>query len=160
MKLDKKIVLTLILGGVLSGCMHLGVLPGGQSGVQTSGVEKTGSQVVGAQDYTKAAYDEARAEGRVILVYFEANWCPICRKQRPVNEEAFKALADDENLVIFVSNFKDSEETIDDKELQATFNVPYQHTFVIVDAAGDVVYQHTGELTKNEIVDKVREASL
>ena len=48
--------------------------------------------------FTQQAFAAAQREGKPILVYIAASWCPTCAKQRPIlsqleNEPAFRDLA-------------------------------------------------------------------
>jgi len=36
--------------------------------------------------YNEAAFTEAKAAGKTVLLDFHADWCPVCRKQGPVLE--------------------------------------------------------------------------
>lgn len=106
-------------------------------------------------DYTKATYDAARAAGKKILLYFEANWCPTCRAQKPVNEKVFSEYAGRGDVAIFVANFNDSDESNEDKVLAREFNVGYQHTFIFINSDGSEAQRSTGAMTEEEIVSKL-----
>ncbi len=48
--------------------------------------------------FTQAAFATAQREGKPILVYIAASWCPTCARQRPIlsqleNDPAFRDLA-------------------------------------------------------------------
>jgi hypothetical protein len=43
-------------------------------------------------DFTKADYDAAIKTDRLVVLYFYANWCPICRAEFPVMQDCFPPL--------------------------------------------------------------------
>jgi thioredoxin 1 len=60
--------------------------------------------------YNEAAFGEAKAAGKTVLLDFHADWCPVCRKQAPIlgslvqedklnNIAAFKVSYDDETAL-------------------------------------------------------------
>ena len=81
--------------------------------------------------FTQEEYSNALNENKVILLYFYANWCPICRAEQPETFSAFNSL-DKENIVGFRVNYKDSDTDADEQNLAKEFGVPYQHTKVIL----------------------------
>ena len=78
--------------------------------------------------YSDANFQQARSEGRPILLYFWAGWCPICRAEEPL----VKQRIEQSGLPIagFRVNF-DSEEA-----LKAQYRITYQHTTVILNSKG------------------------
>jgi len=82
-------------------------------------------------DYNKEDYDKALAEGKTVVLYFYASWCPICRVEQSSTFSAFNELQLP-NVVGFRVNFKDSDTTDDEIELAKQFGVTYQHTKVII----------------------------
>lgn len=84
--------------------------------------------------YSQEAFDAARNEKRVL--YFHAPWCPTCV---PTDKE-FSANADQipEEVVLFKTDYDTS------GELKKKYNIPYQHTFVLVDAAGREITKWNG----------------
>lgn len=52
------------------------------------------------RDFDRAAFVEAQAAGRPILVDVAADWCPVCRAQAPIIE-ATAADAAFDNLIVF-----------------------------------------------------------
>ena len=81
--------------------------------------------------FTKADYEKALSENKVILLNFYASWCPICKTEQK-ETTAFFDSSDREDVVGFRVNFKDSDTDADEEELAKQFGVPYQHTKVIV----------------------------
>ena len=82
-------------------------------------------------DFNKADYDKALKEKKKILLYFYANWCPICKKEQPETFSAFNEIKDTD-LIGFRINFRDSDTDADEEELAKEFGVSYQHTKVIL----------------------------
>lgn len=109
------------------------------------------------EDYTKVVYDNAIENGRVVFLYFTANWCPICREQEPVNRAVFEKL-DGVGVAGLRVHILDSETTDETESLARKFDVNYQHTHVILDANGAVFYKYTGPLKEGELKSKLLEA--
>ena len=82
-------------------------------------------------EFNKADYDKALKENKKILLYFYASWCPLCKKEQPETMAAFNEL-NDPNLVGFRVHYNDGEDNNDAKALAQQFQVPYQHTKVII----------------------------
>jgi len=81
-------------------------------------------------EFNEADYTKANEEGKTILLYFYASWCPTCRAEQPDTLSAFDQLELD-NFVGFRVKYKDGESDFE-QELARKFGVPYQHTKVIV----------------------------
>ncbi|MBI2657955.1 thioredoxin family protein [Candidatus Woesearchaeota archaeon] len=82
-------------------------------------------------DFSKADYDKALQEKKKILLYFYANWCPICKKEQADTFAAFNEL-NDPGLVGFRVNYRDGDDDESEKALAKEFGVGYQHTKVIL----------------------------
>ena len=83
-------------------------------------------------DFTKADYDAAIKTDKLIVLYFYANWCPICKEEtKKALYPAFNELTTD-RVVGFRINYKDNETDSDEKALAVKYGVPYQHTKVFV----------------------------
>lgn len=95
----------------------------------------TGSVLAGSKtpllDFTKSDYDTALSSKKIIVLYFYANWCPICKAEFPKAESAFNTL-DNADVVGFRVNFNDNETDQYEKDLAREFGVAYQHTKVIL----------------------------
>jgi thiol-disulfide isomerase/thioredoxin len=81
--------------------------------------------------FTQTDYEKALAEGKTILLYFYANWCPLCKAEQPETIAAFNDLSNP-HLVGFRVNYKDSETDADEEALAKQFGITYQHTKVIL----------------------------
>lgn len=106
--------------------------------------QKTGSQTVEGYsgtvlagssspllDFKKADYDKVSASDKLVVLYFYANWCPICKEEVPKLEGAFNELQTDK-VVGFRLNFNDNETDNYEKKLAEEFGVGYQHIKVFV----------------------------
>ena len=82
-------------------------------------------------EFSKADYEKALKEKKKILLYFYANWCPICKKEQPETFAAFNEL-NGPDLIGFRVNYKDSETDEDEEAIAKQFGVAYQHTKVIL----------------------------
>lgn len=82
-------------------------------------------------DFNQKDYAAALAAQKNIVLYFYANWCPLCKEEIPKFYAAFDSLKDP-NLIAFRVNFKDSDTDADEVALAKQFGVPYQHTKVFV----------------------------
>ncbi|MBI3282792.1 thioredoxin family protein [Candidatus Curtissbacteria bacterium] len=82
-------------------------------------------------EFNKTDYQKALFEKKIIILDFYANWCPICRAETPHLRAGFDSLTS-EQVVGFRVNFNDSDTDNDEKELAKEFEIPYQHTKVIL----------------------------
>ena len=82
-------------------------------------------------DFNKADYGRALKEKKKILLYFYANWCPLCKKEQPETFAAFNEI-NDPDLIGFRVNYRDSDTDADEEALAKEFGVSYQHTKIIL----------------------------
>lgn len=91
-------------------------------------------------DYVKSAFDQAAGKRRVLFFY--ANWCPICRPaDADIREHAMQLPAD---VAVFRVNYNDTDTDSDEKALAKEYGITYQHTFVQIDGDGAVVTKWNG----------------
>src|SRR3989338_2303909 len=82
-------------------------------------------------EFNKSDYEKALKENKKLLLYFYANWCPICREEQREVSSAFNEL-NDEGIVGFRVNYKDSDTNSDEESMAKEFGIAYQHTKVIL----------------------------
>jgi len=83
-------------------------------------------------DYNKADYDAAVKSDKLVVLYFYANWCPICKAETAnALYPEFNKLTSDK-VVGFRVNYNDSDTDSNEKALASQFGVAYQHTKVFV----------------------------
>lgn len=82
-------------------------------------------------DFTKSRYDEEIKSNKLIVLYFYASWCPICKEEVPKMYQAFDELTTDQ-VVGFRINYNDNSTDNDEKELARLFGIAYQHTKVFL----------------------------
>ena len=85
--------------------------------------------------YSKPAFDLAANKKRVL--YFYANWCPICRPIDTEFKENMNKIPQD--VVVIRVNYNDSDTDADEKNLAKQYEITYQHTFVQIDAQGNKI---------------------
>lgn len=78
----------------------------------------------------------ANAENSSIILFFNASWCPTCQAtQRDINSKL--SLLPDNFLLLSVDYDKYT-------DLRKKYGITYQHTFVHVDTAGNMIKKQTG----------------
>lgn len=93
--------------------------------------------------YNEAAFREAKAAGKTVLLDFHADWCPVCKKQGPVlgslvQEDKLKDIA------AFKVNYDD------EAALKKQFKVTSQSTLIVLKGE-QVVSRATGVIDRNKI---------
>ena len=93
--------------------------------------------------FNQAKFDQARAAGQPVVVYFHADWCPTCRVQQPIVarlavEPQLKA------VTIFEADY-DTETA-----LEKTLKLTQQSTFVVF-RQGHEVTRSTGQTAEPAI---------
>lgn len=95
------------------------------------------------QPYDKAQFDGALAQGKPVVVWFHASWCPTCRAQQPAVDR-LAASREMKDVTVFIADF--------DKEtaLEKALHVVQQSTFVVF-RGGREVARSTGETDERAI---------
>jgi thiol-disulfide isomerase/thioredoxin len=86
--------------------------------------------------YTSAQAEAAMREGRGVVLYFWASWCPICRAEEP----KIRGWIEGSGLPIAGFRVNYDAETA----LKAKYRIPYQHTTVFLNADGEEVARFSG----------------
>lgn len=106
---------------------------GMDSGMMKS--EFTGNVLAGTTskylEFSKADYEQALNTKDIVLLYFYANWCPLCKQEQPEVFGAFDQL-DDPSVIGFRVNYKDDDTDADEEALAKEFGIAYQHTKIIL----------------------------
>lgn len=102
-------------------------------------------------------YDKALRENRVIMLYFSANWCPICRVELERTRAAFDEL-ELPNLVGFRVSYNDNETDDFDENLARQFGIAYQHTKVIL-KGGQQVLKNGQTWSKERYIEELTRAA-
>ncbi len=82
-------------------------------------------------EFNQADYDMAMKSGKLIVLFFHANWCPMCKEEFPKLQAAFNAYTGSD-VVGFRVNYKDDETEAGEKALAAEFGISSQRTKVFV----------------------------
>ena len=108
-------------------------------------------------DFTKADYDTAVKSDKLVVLYFYANWCPIC-KEETANSlyPAFNELTTDKVVGIRI-NYKDSDTDKDEENLARQFGISYQHTKVLL-KTGKQILKAPDSWNKTRYLDEINKA--
>lgn len=82
-------------------------------------------------DFNMKDYGAALQTDKLVVLYFYATWCPICKEEIKNLYEAFHAIKDDA-VVGFRVNYNDKETDKDEEALAREHGVAYQHTKVFI----------------------------
>lgn len=117
---------------------------------QSTGSQESTSQVTQVangryQEYSLEQFAAAADKKRVL--FFWAAWCPTCKAANQEITQASDQIPDD--VIVFKTNY-DTEGELKDK-----YGITYQHTFVLVDEAGNELKKWNGGGI-NEVIDNTR----
>ena len=91
-------------------------------------------------EYDSSVLADNKDKRRVLFFY--ANWCPTCKPADlsfSNNEDKLP-----EGVVVVRVNYSDTETDAGEKALAEKYEITYQHTYVEIDAAGEVVKKWNG----------------
>lgn len=142
-KLFPIIILVVVIGGIIyygrqsskkepsNSSPKTASQPAGTNDPRFSGMVLAGT-VTPLVDFQKDDYEAALKTNKLIVLYFYANWCPICKTEvREALYPAFNQLKNDQ-VIGFRVNFNDNETDTNEEALARKFGVAYQHTKVFV----------------------------
>src|SRR3989344_3899481 len=125
--------------------------------IQTADLEEVQlNKSVEYKEFTRQEYQRALAEGNTVFLNFYANWCPICKREKPDIVGALNKVTR-EDLVAFQVNYNDSETDEDEKRLAEKFQVPYQHTKLIINSNEEILFKTLEVLSEGELQSKLME---
>lgn len=91
-------------------------------------------------EYSKAILDSSVSGRRVLFFY--ANWCPICRPADTNFKENIGKIPGDVTLIRV--NYNDTDTDQEEKDLAKQYGITYQHTFVQIDEDGREITKWNG----------------
>ncbi len=102
-------------------------------------------------EFSNDEYNRAINENKIILLYFFADWCPICKaEQKDATLPAFNELEKD-NIIGFRIHYNDDLVSEKDEELAKKFGITYQHTKVIL-KDGKQILKDLNSWTKDKYI--------
>lgn len=105
-------------------------------------------------DFQKEDYQKALVTDNLIVLYFYANWCPICKIETAnALYPAFNELATDK-VIGFRINYNDSQTDSDERDLARQFGIAYQHTKVFV-KNGERVLKSPESWSKDRYLEEI-----
>ncbi len=107
--------------------------------------------------YNEADFNKARSEGKTIYIYFYATWCEICAAERPLVFDSFNSM-NYSDVVGFEVHYKDDQSNDQDNAAIEKFQIPYQHSTLILNGKGDVVFKSFTPLSETDILSQVAKA--
>ncbi len=108
-------------------------------------------------EFNKADYDAAIASDKLVVLYFYANWCPLCKEEvSNALIPAFNELTTDKVVGIRI-NYKDNDTDSEEKALAVKYGIPYQHTKVFV-KNGKQILKAPDSWNKTRYFDEINKA--
>lgn len=104
-------------------------------------------------DFNKTDYETALSAGRLIVLFFYADWCPICKEEIPKFYEALQEI-DDETVVGFRVNYNDDFTDSFEEDLAREFGVSYQHTKIFL-VSGERVLKAPDSWDKERYITEI-----
>ena len=110
-------------------------------------------------DFNKADYNKALANEENIVLYFYADWCPLCKNE--VANSLYPAFSElsDPSVIGFRVNFRDGDTDKDEEQLAKDFGVAYQHTKVFL-KNGSRVLKDPSTWNKKMYLEEIKNLAL
>jgi thiol-disulfide isomerase/thioredoxin len=149
------LIFLILLGVLASGYFFLTQKKTSQSLNQNPQVTPPPSNGESAQilDFSQSIYEEALKSDKLVVLYFYANWCPICRAEFPLMQAAFEKLPGDKVVGIRV-NFNDSQTDKNEQVLARQYSIPYQHHKIFL-KNGEVVLSSPQEWDEARYISEI-----
>lgn len=117
-------------------------------GVTTDKSSSIATMKVGSYEPYASAKIALASSSHNVVLFFRASWCPTCRA---IDADIKAHLKDiPASLTILDVDYDNS------TELKKKYGVTYQHTFVQVDAQGNMIKKWSGGLTLTSLVSEVK----
>jgi len=134
---------------------------GGEAMMPKEAVSYSGEVLAGnvapLLDFNQADYDKALASDNLVVLYFYANWCPICRVEvASALYPAFNDLETDQVVGLRV-NYNDSDTDDSERQLAREFGVAYQHTKVFL-KDGERILKSPESWSKGRYLNEINQA--
>lgn len=136
---------------------------GDSSAMSSSGVSYHGDVLAEGQngtfllDFNSQDYENAIANEKLVVLYFYANWCPVCKAEFPKMQDAFKEL-NEEGVVGFRVNYNDNQTDDYERGLAKQFGVAYQHTKVFLKNGGERILKAPDSWDKDRYITEITNA--
>lgn len=89
--------------------------------------------------FNQMDFEKAQTEGKRIMLYFYANWCPNCKTElAEALIPAFNEL-EEPDVVGFIVNYNDTRTDKYEKDLAREYGIGYQHSRVFLDETGSLL---------------------
>lgn len=108
-------------------------------------------------NFKKTDYEAAVKSDKLVVLYFYANWCPICKEEvSNALYPTFNELTTD-RVIGFRINYNDSETDDNERNLAREFGVAYQHTKVFL-KNGQRVLKSPEQWDKSRYLEEINKA--
>lgn len=114
-----------------------------QSTTSSVTTSESAASTANYQEYSAAAYEQAREQGSPVFLFFHADWCPTCHAQEPGVQEIFAGLTND------AVGFRVDYDT--EKALKSEFRVTLQHTMILLDSSGNEAERWIGTVPQSTL---------
>lgn len=104
--------------------------------------------------FDKAHFENSLQQNKIIFLDFHADWCPICRSEKPEILAAFNELENDD-VVGYQVHYNDGQTTEDDKEMAKKYGITYQHTKVVIGKDGNVALKSLEVFSKEKVINEI-----
>lgn len=126
------------------------VQPAGDAAMKEKSMaeETTGAMSAGGTYVSYSADKLGFAQTGKVVLFFRASWCPTCRAVDADIRSNLSAIP--KNLIILDVNYDEA------KDLKTRYAITAQHTFVQVNATGEMLSKWSGSSTLADIVKRVQ----
>jgi len=104
-------------------------------------------------DFTSEDYEAAKLSDKLVVLYFYANWCPICREEFPKMEDAFDELTGD-RVIGFRVNYNDNQTSAAERALASELGVTAENTKILI-RTGETLSQSSDPWDKEHYLAEI-----